>query len=111
MSSRRAIASSLLTIATLSFKPLVVTNPHQYGLITTTKLSPSARRGLILVAKLMTAMGTNSSFNSKEQYLSPLDPFLVEWKWKVREFVHWTAVVSPVCFGDEWFGWWSSKMT
>ncbi|KAJ3147957.1 hypothetical protein HDU89_005031 [Geranomyces variabilis] len=59
---------------------------NTYGLIEG-RVQPSARRGLVLCGKVLTAMCNDVDFGNKEQYLMCLNHFLRENREKVKDFL------------------------
>ncbi|KAJ3164344.1 Neurofibromin 1 [Geranomyces variabilis] len=70
----------------LRFFVPAITSPDTYGLIEG-RVQPSARRGLVLCGKVLTAMCNDVDFGNKEQYLMCLNHFLRENREKVKDFL------------------------
>lgn len=71
-----------------------MTSPDTYGLIEG-RVSPQARRGLVLCGKILTAMCNDVDFGNKEQYLMPLNHFLRENREKIKDFLTFASSMPP----------------
>ncbi|TPX64377.1 hypothetical protein SpCBS45565_g05938 [Spizellomyces sp. 'palustris'] len=75
----------------LRFFVPAITAPDTYGLVEG-KISPSARRGLVLCGKILTAMCNDVDFGNKEQYLMALNHFLRENREKIKDFLTFASL-------------------
>ncbi|TPX40285.1 hypothetical protein SeMB42_g06060 [Synchytrium endobioticum] len=78
----------------LRFFVPALTSPDKCGLVNV-KISPSARRGLVLCGKLVTALCNDVEFGAKEQYLMPLNSWLKENRDKMKEFLVYASSQLP----------------
>ncbi|RKO84838.1 hypothetical protein BDK51DRAFT_39007 [Blyttiomyces helicus] len=74
----------------LRFLVPAITAPDGYGLVET-KVSPQARRGLVLCGKVLTAICNDVEFGRKESYLMPLNAFLREHRAGIKELLLFVA--------------------
>ncbi|KAJ3161400.1 Ras GTPase activating protein ira2 [Geranomyces michiganensis] len=77
----------------LRFFVPAITSPDTYGLIEG-RVQPSARRGLVLCGKVLTAMCNDVDFGNKEQYLMCLNHFLRENREKIKDFLVYASAAD-----------------
>ncbi|KAJ3021493.1 Ras GTPase activating protein ira2 [Thoreauomyces humboldtii] len=78
----------------LRFFVPAITSPDTYGLVEG-RVQPSARRGLVLCGKVLTAMCNDVDFGNKEQYLMCLNHFLRENREKIKDFLIFASEEPP----------------
>ncbi|KAJ3170859.1 Ras GTPase activating protein ira2 [Geranomyces variabilis] len=83
----------------LRFFVPAITSPDTYGLIEG-RVQPSARRGLVLCGKVLTAMCNDVDFGNKEQYLMCLNHFLRENREKVKDFLVYASASDTEADGQ-----------
>ncbi|KAI8838617.1 hypothetical protein BC829DRAFT_404335 [Chytridium lagenaria] len=74
----------------LRFLIPAITSPDTYGLVDS-RPSASARRGLILSGKVLTALCNDIEFSTKESYLMSMNDFLRDHRDVVKEYLSYAA--------------------